>query len=68
MDFQRLSDAVFRNCPMETVSPVELRDILAELLLQEDAIQGPPEEIGTGLYRMADGEVVGNEPEDLSNY
>lgn len=34
----------------------------------EPPVQGPPEEIGTGLYRLADGEVVGGEPEDLTGY
>lgn len=34
----------------------------------EPELEGPPEEIGTGLYRMVDGSVGGYEPEDLRNY
>lgn len=26
-------------------------------------MQGPPEEIGTGIYRLVDGEICGNEPD-----
>jgi hypothetical protein len=32
-------------------------------LVAEPEVEGPPEEIGTGLYRLADGTVAGNEPE-----
>lgn len=44
------------------------RRVTVRPYVEEEPIQGPPEEIGTGLYRMADGEEVGGEPDDLSNY
>lgn len=28
-------------------------------------LEGPPQEIGTGLYRMVDGEIYGNEPDPI---
>lgn len=31
-----------------------------------DEVEGPPEEIGTGLFRMVDGEVVGGESDFVS--
>lgn len=41
-----------------------LADLLADLVGATDPpeLQGPPEEIGTGLYRMVDGEILGHEP------
>ena len=37
---------------------------LGELLDDRAELHGPPEEIGTGLYRLVDGEVVGREGGD----
>lgn len=42
--------------------------INAAIANAEGEVQGPPEEIGTGLYRMADGEVVGGEPDQSHDY
>jgi hypothetical protein len=46
----------------QTREPFTPKEAQAELDAMPE-LQGPPEEIGTGLYRMVDGEVVGDEPE-----
>jgi hypothetical protein len=68
-----LEDLTHHNAVLNSAE--RLADLFVELTgnhgvesVDNDPIHGPPEEIGTGLYRMADGEEVGGEPENLSNF